>query len=125
MTCGWNGCILPHDPRVHTWPGCDCGWMPPGDMGHDDWHRIWVLGAGDDEEAPPMDSQTDALVKACHERNIHSPVDLAAALRPSHPSECPRCRHPWAHHVCYTHGRGQCQCPDSVSPITASHEDAK
>lgn len=25
---------------------------------------------------------------------------------------CPRCAHPWAHHVCYHHGRGQCQCPD-------------
>lgn len=81
--------------------------------------RVYVadLGGGD--------SQTDALVRACHERNIYSPVDLAAALRPTHPLECPRCQHPWAHHVCYTHGRGQCQCPDLVSPVTASRTDAK
>lgn len=39
--------------------------------------------------------------------------------------ECPRCQHPWAHHVCYSHGRGQCQCPDLTSPITEYRKAAK
>jgi hypothetical protein len=49
-----------------------------------------------------------------------------AAIRESEaPSvECPRCEHPWAHHVCYSKygSNGQCQCPDMALAQPTSPE---